>query len=187
MQKISELMGFPFELWLAQDDDEGWQMDRDHLQPDLEEKMGSRLAYLLNHIMEVVINERENRPYTDREVSLMSRGEISERTVTKMRNGELDNPDYNTLLAVSEVFDIDPAYWFSKNTDAPALDSRTLGLLRDKRNREILEKGGALNDKEKAFILDMMDRVGGLGSGENRGEAQTVSEGGGEGGGASGK
>lgn len=165
LQKISELMGFPFNYWLT--DLSKWSVEREEVQP-LEQTSQSSIAFLLNHLMELIINEAKGRPYTDREMSLITQGRISEQEVQDLRSGKEDDPSFSTLLILSEAFDVDPAYWFVSTADVARLESTTLRALKDERNYEILRKGKELPTEEKDVLISMIDQL------DNLAEARTT-------------
>lgn len=159
LQKISELMGFPFELWLT--DQRNWERSRAVLSHESQVSDETDIAMLLNKLIEVVEEENDSS-YTDQKVSYLSKGTLSEDLVKALRDGTCDNPSYKTLLALSEAFDVDPAYWFSSGENDARLDYQSLEALREEKNYLILQKTAALTEERKNFVLTMLDNLEGL-------------------------
>lgn len=156
LQKISELMEFPFELWLT--DEQDWELSRDEVPPDTIAEGQPDVAILLNHLINVR-ESRDGKSYTNREVSTLSKGHLSEEQIRLLRGGECDNPSYKTLLALSRAFDVDPAYWFGRASEVSHVDQYVLGALKDDKNYRVLRKTSELSDEGRDFVLAMLDNM----------------------------
>ena len=175
LKKISEVMGAPFELWL--EDPENWERDAraylaqkrraDEPSEAANHKDGagspdsSTLAGLLNRLFEEVRNETTGEPYTNREVSTLTQGRLSEDEVRRMRQDDLENPTRGQLLALSDAFDIDPSYWFGRGSRRPVLNPDLAEALKDDRNYALLHKSIGLRDSDKDIVMVLMEQLRG--------------------------
>ena len=79
---------------------------------------GERVARLLNLLFEAKVDAR-GEPYTEEKVAGASGGALSEKDVRAMREGTLAEPTRAQLLALCDVFEVEPSYWFG-GEDRPA-------------------------------------------------------------------
>lgn len=175
LKKIAEVMGAPFELWLEEPED--WERDaRTYLEPkrsmhsppeapgseeEAETSGSSTLAGLLNRLFEEVRNGTTGEPYTNREVSALTQGRLSEDEVRRMREDDLENPTRGQLLALSDAFDIDPSYWFGRGSRRPVLNPDLAEALKDDRNYALLHKSLGLRDSDKDIVMVLMEQLRG--------------------------
>ncbi len=152
LKAMAEAMGFPWQLWLEDPDD--WEKLA-------EKQAGDRrsMADLLNHLFAVVENFRTGRSYTTKEVAQLSRGKLTLEQVEDMRRGGLENPTLEQVLALSDVFGVDPGYWFSSPSDAARIDRKTLEALRDVNAQLILKKSLGVSEKDRSMILLLIERL----------------------------
>jgi transcriptional regulator with XRE-family HTH domain len=152
LKAMAEAMGFPWQLWLEDPDD--WEK--------LAEKQAGdtrSMADLLNHLFVVVENFRTGRSYTNKEVAQLSGGKLTQAQVEDMRRGGLENPTLEQVLAVSDVFGVDPGYWFSSPSGAARIDRKTLEALRDVNAQLILKKSLGVSEKDRSMILLLIERL----------------------------
>ena len=152
LKAMAEAIGFPWQLWLEDPDD--WEQLA-------EKQAGDRrsMADLLNHLFAVVENFRTGRSYTTKEVAQLSGGKLTQKQVENMRRGELENPTLEQVLALSDVFGVDPGYWFSSPADAARIDRKTLEALRDVDAQLILKKSLGVSEKDRSMILLLIERL----------------------------
>jgi transcriptional regulator with XRE-family HTH domain len=155
LRKISEVMGAPFEMWLGEP--EGWE--RAPREAGTPEGGSDSLADLINHLFEVIVDERSGKPYSDRDVSSMTHGRLGEDEIARMRTGELQNPTRGQLLALSDAFDIDPSYWFGRGERKPVLDPELAEALRNDKTYALLNKSLSLDDADKDIVMTLMEQL----------------------------
>ena len=152
LRAIAEAMDFPWQLWL--EEPEAWDAIT-------EKQAGDKrsMADLLSHLFAVVENFRTGRPYTTKEVAQLSAGRLTQEQVEDMRRGRFENPTVEQVLALSDVFGVDPGYWFSSPSDAARLDRKTLEALRDPNAHLILQKSLGVSEKDRSMILLLIERL----------------------------
>lgn len=100
---------------------ESWEKGRD-LETVLEEEGreadGKRLSKLLNRLFEAKADEETGKPYTDEKVAWQSGGVLTEEDVKAMREGRLADPTWAQILALCDIFEVEPSYWSGR--DAPS-------------------------------------------------------------------
>jgi replicative DNA helicase len=95
-------------------------------------------------------------------------GELTEREVTGIRTGAIPDPSMEQVLALAEVFAIEPSYFLDTEAKAPLLDRASLEALSNQKARIILHKSLELSDREQDLIIDMINRLEGLHGGDDR-------------------
>ncbi len=156
LRAIAKAMNFPPELWF--EDVESLQ---DAARPARDEEHLS-IAERVEHLFETIKNERTGEPYTEAEVARMSLGDLTEEEVEGIRTGRIGNPTIAQVLALSEVFGVDPSYFLDRSKKPPLLDEEALRALGDQRSRLLLHKSLGLSDGEKDMLIDMIERLGNL-------------------------
>ena len=149
-------MNFPPELWF-----EDVESLPDGARPVWDEEHRS-IAERVGRLFETIKNERTGEPYTDAEVARLSLGDLTEEEVEGIRTGGISNPTIAQVLALSEVFGVDPSYFLDRGKKPPLLDEEALRALGDQRSRLLLHKSLGLSDGEKDMLIDMVERLGRL-------------------------
>ena len=156
LRAIAKAMNFPPELWFE---------DVENLPKAVGPLRGEErrsIAERVRHLFETIKNERTGEPYTDAEVARMSLGDLTEEEVEGIRTGRIGNPTVAQVLALSEVFGVDPSYLLDRGKEPPLLDEEALRALGDQRSRLLLHKSLGLSDGEKDMLIDMVERLGNL-------------------------
>ena len=119
IEAIARAMRFPPELWFK--DLSWWETlyERSQAGEDVaatleqpeEQGGGGRVSERLNKLLGLAVNERTGKSFTDREVAELSGGRLREEDVAAMREGRLADPTWAQVLALCDVFDVDPSYW----------------------------------------------------------------------------
>jgi transcriptional regulator with XRE-family HTH domain len=156
LRAIAKAMNFPPELWFE---------DVENLPKAVGPLRGEErrsIAERVRHLFETIKNERTGEPYTDAEVARMSLGDLTEEEVEGIRTARIGNPTVAQVLALSEVFGVDPSYFLDRGKEPPLLDEEALRALGDQRSRLLLHKSLGLSDGEKDMLIDMVERLGNL-------------------------
>ncbi len=154
LKVIAETMGFPPQLWLEELDQWGEFRHEPEGSPP-----GTALKDLLNNLFASVVDERTGEPLTNAEVSRRTAGKVSEAELEAMRSGTLDNPTVEQVLALSEAFDVDPAYWFRRGKSKPLVDQEIVEALRNEDNRLLLHRSLGLSKDQKDMLLVLMEQL----------------------------
>ena len=155
LRAIAKAMGFPPELWFEEDESavvDGSPGERD----------GQSIAERLEHLFEVIPNEKTGESYTSSEVARMSLGDLDEEEVEGIRSGRVDNPTVEQVLALSEAFSVSPSYFLERGKKQPLLDGEAMKVLADKKSLAIANKSLGLSEGEKDLVMEMMERLGHL-------------------------
>ena len=70
------------------------------------------VADLINRLFEANPNPQTGKKFTDLEVAIATQGKITPSHLHGLRSGRIKNPTRETLLALCEVFNKDPRYFF---------------------------------------------------------------------------
>lgn len=164
LQAVAKSMGFPPELWFE-------DVRRLDAAPRVERADGIRsLADRLNHLFEVVKDASTGQYLGSADVARASLGDLTEQEVEDLRAGRIKSPSVDQVLALSEVFGVDPSYFLDRNEKPPLLDEEAMNALSDQKSSEILHKSTNLSDKEKDLVIDLIERLNDIhGSAERRG------------------
>ena len=156
LRAVAKAMGFPPESWFE-------EADGIRTTVQLDPKDAKRdVAGRLNHLFEVVKNERTGEPYSNADVARMSLGDLTEDEVEGIRTGTLENPAINQVVALAEVFGVHTSYFLETGKKPALLGEREMNALGDRRSRAILSESLDLSDREKDMVLDMIQHLGNL-------------------------
>jgi transcriptional regulator with XRE-family HTH domain len=156
LRAMAKAMGFPPESWFEESDG-----IRTAVQFDPEDAK-SDVAGRLNHLFEIVKNERTGEPYSSADVARMSLGDLTEDEVEGIRTGTIENPAINQVVALAEAFGVHPSYFLETGKRPALLGEQEMNALGDRRARAILNKSLSLSDREKDMVLDMIQHLGDL-------------------------
>ena len=159
LSAIADAMGFPPELWFESGQDRTGRA----LAGSGEERRA--MAGKVNHLFEVIRNKKTGEPYTNAEVARMSRGGLtgrvgglSEEEVRKLRSGEIPNPSVNQVVALADVFGVQPSYFVARGEGSLLLDREAMEALEDDTTNAILHKSIRLPKRERDMILAIIQR-----------------------------
>ncbi len=156
LRALAKAMGFPPELWFGNLD-----TLRVSVGAKQDEGRGS-IAERLDRLFDIVRDDRTGQPYSEEDVARMSAGDLSEEEVEGIRSGRIANPTVDKLLALSEVFEVDPSYFLGREEKPPLLDAEAIRALGDAKSRVILHKSLDLSSGEKDMLIDMIEHLGHL-------------------------
>jgi transcriptional regulator with XRE-family HTH domain len=156
LRAIAKAMGFPPESWFEESEGE---RDTVRVEPG---EGGRDVAGRLNHLFQIVKNERTGEPYTSADVARMSLGDLTEEEVEGIRTGALENPTLSQVVALADAFGVHPYYFFETGNKPALLGEQEISALADQRARAILNKSLTLSDREKDMVLDMIQHLGEL-------------------------
>jgi transcriptional regulator with XRE-family HTH domain len=156
LRAVAKAMGFPPESWFE-------ESDAIRTTVQLDPKDAKRdVAGRLNHLFEIVKNERTGEPYSSADVARMTLGDLTEDEVEGIRTGALENPALNQVVALAEAFGVHPSYFLETGKRPALLGEQEMNALGDRRARAILNKSLSLSDREKDMVLDMIQHLGNL-------------------------
>jgi transcriptional regulator with XRE-family HTH domain len=156
LRAVAKAMGFPPESWFE-------ESDAIRTTVQLDPKDAKRdVAGRLNHLFEIVKNERTGEPYSSADVARMTLGDLTEDEVEGIRTGALENPALNQVVALAEAFGVHPSYFLETGKRPALLGEQEMNALGDRRARAILNKSLSLSDREKDMVLDMIQHLGDL-------------------------
>jgi transcriptional regulator with XRE-family HTH domain len=153
LRAIAKAMGFSPELWFG----EAGEIE-DAARVEQPTKT-SNIADRLNHLFEVIKNERTGEPYTNADVARMSLGDLTEEDVRGIRTGELKNPTVTQVVALAEAFGVHPSYFLETGKQPALLGEQEINALGDRKARAILNESLGLSDREKDMVLDMIQHL----------------------------
>lgn len=194
---ISDVMGFPFELWRT--DPENWEeVLKTHRRPtgyrsatNLEPGAGApfaahglagpddyavpriphgdELAALLNMLFDRKPDPDSGLAYTNEQVATASRDRITGTEISRMRDAAYEMPPPEIkLIALSEVFDVSPSYWYAGEQEQPVLDIDVLErMLRDDRVLVRRKSNDLSPDKRELVALLLKNLDAGTGPDES--------------------
>ncbi len=160
LSAIARAMGFPPELWF-----EGGREGVDLALASPKDE-GRDIAGKVNHLFEVIRNQKTGEPYTDAEVARMSLGGLTgrdggltEEEVRRLRSGEIPNPSVNQVVALADVFGVRPSYFVDRREgESVLLDREAIGALEDDTTNAILHKSMRLPKRERDMVLAIIQQ-----------------------------
>lgn len=162
LRAIAEVMGFPLELWHS--DFEQWPSiieRRTYGASSSADGAGSRsIRQSFRTIWRTVPNPQTQAPYTYEEISDRAGGEISPEEIRQIADGENENPDYYTIVALSELFNVSTDYWHAETVDSDRiLDAEILEALGENEGREVLRRWSRLSARPRSMLLNVLENL----------------------------
>lgn len=149
---IAKAMGFPPSLWFEVTHDLNATVRIDETGND------RSLSGRVNSLFNSVTNEKTGEPYTNAEVARMSFGDLTVEEVAAMRFGSNADPSLNKVVALADVFGVDPSYFFNSSERTPIIDPQMLDIFRNETVSAIARKSLKLPDHEKRTILGIISQ-----------------------------
>ena len=156
LKAIAEVMGFPAQLWL--EDPETWGVSG----PEESIRFTSTsvsLAELLNYLFDSITDEQTGETFTSADIAHRTSGKITDSQVQQMRDGHLESPKIETVLALSEAFGVDFSYWFRRSNGKPLVDDHVIQALQNEDSRLILARSSELSKDQKDMLLVLMEQL----------------------------
>ena len=113
------------------------------------------VAARLEHVFEVVRNPSTGEPYTNAEVARMTRGDLLEEDVEKIRSGAVSDPSVGQVAALASVFGVEPSSLLDRG-EPSLLDGELVQALRDENVRDITRESSRLPDGERQLVLGIV-------------------------------
>lgn len=95
------------------------------------------IAGKVNHLFEVMRNEKTGEAYTDAEVARRSLvdltgqdGGLNEEEIRKLQSGEIPNPSVNQVAALADFFGVQPSYFVDSKQETLLLDEEAISALK---------------------------------------------------------
>jgi transcriptional regulator with XRE-family HTH domain len=153
LRAIAKAMGFSPELWFEEAGEIGRAARIE--QPDKMRNIADRL----NHLFEVIKNQRTGEPYSDADIARLSLGDLTAEDVGGIRSGKLENPSIGQVAALADAFGVHPSYFLETGKEPALLGEQEINALSDERARAILNESLGLSDAEKDMVLDMIGHL----------------------------
>ena len=168
---ISDVVGFPFELWRTEPEFWDEELKKHKVRGSLRGPLslpegtaaplrrlpaGEDLGKLVDYLFRNRKNPATGEPYTEEEVATNSRGRLSANEVRLMRQGQqkVPPPDLK-LVAFSDVFDAPVSHWWS--LEGAQLTTHHLSPT----DQVVVEAYRSLTVQDREVILAMMQHLGG--------------------------
>ena len=153
LRAIARAMGFSPELWF----EEAGEIGR---AARIEQPAKMRnIADRLNHLFDVIKNQRTGEPYSDADIARLSLGDLTAEDVGGIRSGKLENPSIGQVAALADAFGVHPSYFLETGKEPALLGEQEINALSDERARAILNESLGLSDAEKDMVLDMIGHL----------------------------
>jgi len=122
--------------------------------------LGATFADRLNYLFDARLSA-SGKPFTNKEVSVVSGGVLSPQYISQLRRGEVTMPGLDKIQAFAQVFGVPETFFFEgASTAIQANDLDEADLLREAARhpvmREILLESREYTSDEWAVMLDMM-------------------------------
>jgi hypothetical protein len=150
-------MGFPPERWF----EEGAEFDQGGRAVELPDDR-QNLSDRLNRLFEAIKNERTGEPHTNADIARMSLGDLTEEEVEGIRNGTISNPSIAQVIALADVFGVQPSFFLDRGKKPPLIDAEAIEILRDETVRAIARKCLHLPLRDRQMILNIIRQFEGM-------------------------
>ncbi len=148
LRAIAKAMGFPPALWFKDGDEARIEPAADF----------QELAGRVEHLFEMIRNPATDGPYSNADVARMSAGGLTEADVEGIRIGSISNPPLDHVLALADVFGVQPSFLVDRSKGAMLLDAELVEALRDETVRAITRKSSRLPKQERRLVLGIVQQ-----------------------------
>lgn len=157
LKEIAEVMGFPFRLWI--EPTHNWEMVLQEESGSMAVLESAEFEVLLKRLLDVRTNSLTGKPYTIGELAAATHGKLSEDDIDRMLAGHLENPTRKQLIALSEAFGVDPAYWFKRSENNYVFEPDTYDALKETQNQEMLKRSLSLSSDDKELVMNLLEKL----------------------------
>lgn len=145
LRAISEVMGFPPELWYQP------EADANGVGTTLKDK----LKFLIDAQPELGTGDET----TEEEISRLTFGRVPAERLTMALNGEVNELQASEYFALSGVFGVDVSFWYREEPALDNLSPESIVSLRDPEAQGVLNKFHQIERAEdRSFIQELIDR-----------------------------
>lgn len=165
IEAIASTMGFLPQLWFkklgwwenlrargAAGDDVGTALGG-----SVEGTDGGRFDKLLQRLFEVRLNPETGEIFTLSEVAAKSGGVLDENDVRALLTGRLLSPTWGQVLALCEVFEIDPSYFSQRKNPWPSRSA--MRLVEDEDSYSIFQTSLKLSEDSRAVLRALSEHL----------------------------
>ena len=158
---ISKAMNFPFDLWIADIDQWDTILERWRRGESAQvEDAADRLAERVNQLFVAFPSKSTGEPYTNQVVAEASGGTLAEQELVQLRNGTAANPSRAQLLALSDFFNVEYAYWLRpEGREGPVSDELLAKLRDDEKAMLLTQKAVDLDEENKDLLLLLAEQL----------------------------
>jgi hypothetical protein len=97
--------------------------------------------------------------WTGQQLDEATDGVVPRSYFTNLQKGRIKSPGHDKMAAIAKAMGFPPAAWFEEGK-GPALDSGTVGLLRDEAIRETVREMSRLSRRERRLVLGIVRQFG---------------------------
>jgi transcriptional regulator with XRE-family HTH domain len=97
--------------------------------------------------------------WTGQQLDEATDGVVARAYFVNLRKGRINSPGYEKMAAIAKAMGFPPAAWFEDGKQ-PALDSGTVGLLKDEAIRETVREMSRLSRRERRLVLGIVRQFG---------------------------
>jgi transcriptional regulator with XRE-family HTH domain len=115
--------------------------------------MTTFFARRLQHLFETR-RKPDGSLYTQEDVLAGTNGALTRGTIWKLRNGRTKNPSYDSIKALSDFFDVSPAYFFEEKKETG--ESNAEGELR---LEQVALRAAGIDESVKNALMNMVDFI----------------------------
>jgi hypothetical protein len=97
--------------------------------------------------------------WTGQQLDEATDGVVPRSYFTNLSKGRIESPGYEKMAAIAKAMGFPPEAWFDEGKE-PALDSGTVGLLRDEAIRDTVREMSRLSKRERRLVLGIVRQFG---------------------------
>jgi transcriptional regulator with XRE-family HTH domain len=97
--------------------------------------------------------------WTGQQMDEATDGLVTRSYFVNLRKGRINSPGHEKMAAIAKAMGFPPGAWFEEGKE-PALESGTVGLLRDEAIRETVLEMSRLSRRERRLVLGIVRQFG---------------------------
>lgn len=120
---------------------------------------GARLSDLLGRLMETRVDSETGGPFTPERVADLSGGLLAADDVQGMLGGRLTDPTWAQVLALCDVFDVDPVYFSGRDLPPWRPSPALMEAARGADSYRIFQNSLKLSDKDRGMLKMLAEHM----------------------------
>jgi len=93
--------------------------------------------------------------WTGQQIDEATDGFVTRSYFVNLRKGRINSPGHEKMAAIAKAMGFPPAAWFEEDK-GPALDSATVGLLKDEAIRDTVREMSRMSERERRLVLGIV-------------------------------
>lgn len=106
------------------------------------------------------VRDQDGKEYSPSDVQVGTRGALTASYIWRLLSGSATNPSYNVIRALSEFFQVDPAYFFQEDEDG--VDENLATPRKQRLLDEVARRASHLDEDNVQRVVEILEHIDAL-------------------------